>query len=115
MDVLTSRSINAAIKSLLNALKGLNADQTLMLAVTDRDAPCPAIDQPRIKMATHHIDHRLLGNGVVLTLLREQRLAFEKAFDFHLRGKATRGITLERLAHDGGLWLLWHQHFAAAV
>ncbi|MEO1151124.1 MAG: hypothetical protein AAFW83_09070 [Pseudomonadota bacterium] len=99
-DIFASGCVDPVIQLFLNALECREADQAIMLSLTDGHTPRPAINQTGVEMAAQEMHDRLLRDGVVLALLRELRVILEEAHHFRLRAKAPACIPFESLLDD---------------
>ncbi|MAL09992.1 MAG: hypothetical protein CMF74_10045 [Maricaulis sp.] len=78
-EVLLHRRAGSFGEALLDGLKGRKADQTFVLAFTQRNAPVRRFDITRIKRLEEHVLDALIANLATRQILWKFRLALEEA------------------------------------
>ncbi|MFT3815219.1 MAG: hypothetical protein QM740_17865 [Acidovorax sp.] len=98
--------------ALLHAVPRFHADDRLMLALAQRDAPCRSLDQSRIDRARQKALHFLIAN-ITARRLGKLRLRLQIPLHFSLRLKAPRSKPFIGFAHDLCAASVRHKNLAA--
>ncbi|MDX2085736.1 MAG: hypothetical protein SFZ03_10165 [Candidatus Melainabacteria bacterium] len=112
MDILAGGDFGVFVQALLHTLKSLEAHQRLMLALSQRNAPFPLSDIPRIGSAGEDFPNPRRMHPAFAVFVREVRLAFKKALHLGLHLETTGGKTFHCFRNYGGERLQSHQYFS---
>ncbi|MGE0595391.1 MAG: hypothetical protein AB7P07_03445 [Hyphomonadaceae bacterium] len=92
-------------QAILNCVEGLDADQSFVHALSQRDVPIRRADEAGIDRPLQHLcDARIVDPAFAIA--RKFRTAFKEALHLGLALEATARVAFKRFTHDRRLGLL---------